>query len=130
MTASPRSGTGRRALITVWSGVLLLLAVPAAHALDIYIVRHAETMGNVTLDYSEINQNTLSPKGLQQVAALPAKLEGLKFDEILVSPAWRTQKTILSYLEKNDRKAEICPEIEEVDCNRITISVRLFSSDF
>ncbi|HPF99576.1 MAG TPA: histidine phosphatase family protein [Kiritimatiellia bacterium] len=117
MTASSRSGAGRRARITAWSGVLLLLAVPAAHALDIYIVRHAETMGNVTLDYSEINQNTLSPKGLQQVAALPAKLEGLKFDEILVSPAWRTQKTILPYLEKNDRKAEICPEIEELDCN-------------
>ena len=100
-----------------WAGALLLWSVSVTRALDIYIVRHAETMGNVTGDYSEQNQKTFSPKGLSQIAALPAKLEGLEFDEILVSPAWRTQKTILPYLKQNGRVAEICPEIEEVDCN-------------
>ena len=100
-----------------WAGALLLWSVSVTRALDIYIVRHAETMGNVTGDYSEQNQKTFSPKGLSQIAALPAKLEGLEFDEILVSPAWRTQKTILPYLQQNGRVAEICPEIEEVDCN-------------
>lgn len=117
MIAQPCGRFRRPSWLAGWCVALLFVAAPHARGLDIYIIRHAETMGNVTLDYSEINQNTFSPKGLQQVAGVPAKLEGLKFDEILVSPAWRTQKTILPYLVKNDRKAEICPEIEELDCS-------------
>lgn len=104
--------------------VLLAAAVgfacpPGARAgdgLDIYLIRHAETMGNVTGDYSETNQRTFSPKGLEQVAALPGKLEAYCFDHILVSPAWRTQQTILAYLVANSLQAEVWPELEEVDC--------------
>jgi len=88
----------------------------AAGGLDIYIVRHGETMGNVTGDYSDTNQCTFSPRGLKQIDALPAKLKPYTFDAILVSPAWRTQRTIMPYLQANKLQAEICPEIEEVFC--------------
>jgi len=87
-----------------------------ALGLDIYILRHAETMGNVTGDYSETNQRTFSPKGLEQVAAVPGRLQGLSFDQILVSPTWRTQQTILPYLKAAGRTGEIFPAIEEADC--------------
>lgn len=91
------------------------LPVPS-FALEVFLVRHGETVGNVTGDYSDINQRTFSPKGLQQIQDLVGKLENLSFDAILVSPAWRTQQTILPYLQQAGLQAEICPEIEEGDC--------------
>lgn len=96
--------------------LLMLLGVCPALALDVWILRHAETMGNVTGNYTEENQNTFSPKGLDQVAAVPDLLKDLHFDRILVSPMWRTQHTILPYLKASGMTAEICPEIEELDC--------------
>ncbi len=96
--------------------LFLLLAPTGGRALDLYLVRHAETMGNMTGDYGGENQRTFSPRGLEQIKALPRRLEELRFDFILVSPAWRTQQTILPYLKATGQKAEICPEIEETDC--------------
>jgi broad specificity phosphatase PhoE len=98
----------------------LLLAVTAAAqspGLDVYLIRHAETMGNVTLDYSETNQCTFSPKGLTQVAGITEKLKDFSFDAILVSPTWRTRQTILPYLKAHKVTAEIFPEIEECCCD-------------
>lgn len=96
---------------------MFLLAVAQAQALDVYFIRHAETMGNVTLDYTETNQCTFSPKGLTQVAGVAAKLKDLSFDAILVSPTWRTRQTILPYLQERKLTAEICPEVEECCCD-------------
>jgi broad specificity phosphatase PhoE len=73
-------------------------------------------MGNMTGIYSGNSQSVFSPKGLVQAAALPEKLKPYHFDHVLVSPAWRTQRTILPYLATNNLQAEIWPEIEEVDC--------------
>lgn len=98
--------------------VLLASLSTAGHAagLDVYLIRHAETMGNVTGDYSEQNQCTFSPRGLEQVAAVPVKLMDYHFDSIVVSPTWRTRQTILPYLQARGRTAEIWPEIEECCC--------------
>ena len=97
----------------------LLLAAAAfeSPALDVYLIRHAETMGNVTLDYSETNQCTFSPKGLTQVAGITEKLKDFSFDDVLVSPTWRTRQTILPYLKAHHVTAEICPEVEECCCD-------------
>ncbi len=97
--------------------ILLAATAPLAFGLDVYLIRHAETMGNVTLDYSEKNQCTFSPKGLEQVAGITAKLDGLAFDEVLVSPTWRTRQTILPFLKAHKITAEICPEVEECCCD-------------
>ena len=113
-------GRATRVALRATATIAIILCLPfssfAAGGLDIYIVRHGETMGNVTGDYSVTNQCTFSKKGLQQVDALPAKLAAYRFDAILVSPAWRTQRTIMPYLKANGLRAEICPEIEEVFC--------------
>jgi len=88
-------------------------AQPLHAPTDIYFVRHAETMGNLTHHHNHKNDRTLSPEGNRQVAALTWKLDQLKFDHIIVSPKYRVLKTILPYLKKHRIVAEIWPELEE-----------------
>jgi broad specificity phosphatase PhoE len=114
-------------LIYLLTGLIFLIGHPMTlpaeepastfNGLDVYITRHAETMGNVTGHYSEENQCTFSEKGKQQIAALPEKLNGYDFDLILVSPTYRTQHTILPYLMANNRTGLIFQAIEEIDCD-------------
>ena len=92
-------------------------AICAAQSLqastDIYFVRHAETMGNLTHHHSHKNDSTLSPEGRRQVAALTRKLDQRTFDHIIVSPKYRALKTIMPYLKRHRAVAEIWPELEE-----------------
>lgn len=90
-----------------------LYAVPEILALDIYILRHAQTVANWKRDYTDENQRTFSPWGLEQIDGIMEKLEPLSFDVIIVSPTWRTRHTILPYLEKHGLTAEIWPEVAE-----------------
>ncbi len=89
--------------------------------LKIYITRHAETMGNVTGNYSEENQRKFSPKGLAQVEHISDKLKNYRFDHVFVSPMYRTQYTVFPYLKSHNITAEIWPEIDE-KCFDITSS--------
>lgn len=82
-------------------------------ATDIYVVRHAETLGNLTHHHSHENDRTLSPEGNRQVEALTRKLDQMHFDHIIVSPKYRVLKTILPYLKKHRLVAEIWPELAE-----------------
>lgn len=81
--------------------------------LDLYFVRHAETIANVTGDYSEKNQKTFSDKGTEQIRQLSRGLRQYKFDHICVSPKYRARKTIEPYLKQNGLVAEIWPELAE-----------------
>jgi len=80
---------------------------------EIYFVRHAETMGNLTHRHSKKNDQTLSPEGKRQVQALMRTLNRLDIDYIVVSPKYRVLKTILPYLKKHRVTAEIWPELAE-----------------
>jgi len=80
---------------------------------DVYMLRHAETLANVTDVYTQENMTTFSEKGRQQVDQLLEKLKAYHFDSILVSPIHRAQYTILPYLEKGGMTAEIWPELAE-----------------
>jgi len=82
-------------------------------ALDLYILRHAETMANVTKVYSEDNQRTFSPAGQEAIRQLPARLAAYHFDRIFVSPDYRVLRTLLPYLQHEGRTAEIWPELAE-----------------
>ena len=101
----------------LWLGLSVIYTVPSTYAAtDIYFVRHAETMGNLTHHHSHRNDRTLSPKGNRQTAALTRKLDRLRFDYIIVSPKYRVLKTILPYvkkLKKHHMTAEIWPELAE-----------------
>lgn len=92
----------------------VISAAPSLYAAtDIYFVRHAETMGNLTHRHSRENDRTLSPKGNRQVESLTRKLEQFRFDYIIVSPKYRALKTILPYLKRQRMVAEIWPELAE-----------------
>ncbi len=102
----------------VWFAVVMAFCMMwSLHAettsLDLYILRHAQTMANVTRDYSDENQRIFSPVGLEQIASITEKLDGLHFDHILVSPIYRAMHTILPYLKAHNSQAEIWPELAE-----------------
>ena len=64
----------------------------------IYFVRHAETEKNAGISF---DQDVFSKPGEDQVVELTQNLEGFdfEFDNIFVSPTWRTQNTIKNFLE-------------------------------
>jgi len=102
-----------RKLIVITCLSVILLWVAPADALDIYFVRHAETMGNLTGDYSEYNQKHFSDLGKKQIKELTEQISDKDFDYVITSPKLRTINTILPYLMKKNKIAEIWPEIAE-----------------
>jgi len=104
-----------KVLLTLYISVSVLMVndAYAEAATEIYLVRHGETMGNLTHKHTYENDRTFSAKGKRQVAALTLKLDELSFDHIVVSPKYRTLITILPYLKKHRLKAEVWPELQE-----------------
>jgi broad specificity phosphatase PhoE len=86
---------------------------PGEVALHLYFVRHAETVANVTKEYNRKTEQTFTDVGEQQRRRLVDKLDDYEFDAILVSPLWRTQHTILPYLQATDATAELWSELAE-----------------
>ncbi|MBA4387952.1 MAG: hypothetical protein C0404_08215 [Verrucomicrobia bacterium] len=84
----------------------------------LYFVRHGETLGNVggLLDYSMSGK--LTPKGVQQAEALVRRLDGVRIDEVIVSPLERTVMTALPYLKKTKMVAQGWPELAEIGGNK------------
>ena len=81
--------------------------------MKLLIVRHAESQGNATNNYSVKTHDSLSERGLQQASALADALKVYEFDRICVSPLQRALQTIAPYLESTGRRGEIWPEISE-----------------
>lgn len=109
---------------------------PATRENTLVIVRHGQSRANACTDacptvaccprypcvagcsdcYCDAFQNDLTEHGWEQVQdVLPDRLAALdmKWDQILVSPAWRTQTTIKAYLERHALEGQLVPEIEE-----------------
>lgn len=92
--------------------------------LDVYFVRHAEIVANVTANYSEKNRRSFTEKGKEQIKRLTEGLKQYKFDEIFVSPKYRTMRTIEPYLQEQGITAELWPELAEC-CYQSDRSVKL-----
>lgn len=109
---------GRMGWMALVAGAVLFAApgAQAGGATKIYLIRHAETMGNATGNYTPETEGNFSPKGREQAAAVPQVLAPYSFDYIAVSPTWRTRQTILPYLKEQHRKGVFWPEIEEGGC--------------
>ncbi len=104
----------RTSLLLCWLSIAaFILPAVAPAATQIYFVRHAETMGNLTHRHTHQNDRTLSPQGRRQVAALTRKLARLDFDHIITSPKYRALITILPYLKTHHLRAEIWPGLAE-----------------
>jgi len=81
--------------------------------MKLIIVRHAESQGNATGDYSSLTADSLSPRGQRQARALAESLVGSEIDRLVVSPRLRAMQTIAPYLKAADRRGEIWPETAE-----------------
>jgi broad specificity phosphatase PhoE len=103
--------------------ISLFVIVPCEAGLKVYYIRHAEGGHNVVKDWALVPReqwpdyvgraDRFTPLGLEQVAKVPEKLKPYTFDFIAVSPLWRTRHTILPYLQAQQLKAEIWPELAE-----------------
>jgi len=113
----------RRIKMAGVAGWLLVVAWIGAQAdtLDVYLLRHAQTMANVTREYTEENQRTFSPLGEAQLAEIADKLADYDFDAIIVSPAYRVLHTVLPHLQARGMQAEIWPELYECCWDRDTV---------
>lgn len=111
----PGPGKTSRIFSRPWKilAAVVLFAPCAARGLDLHILRHAETMANVTGIHTEEMANQFSPKGLEHVGRVTTNLAVLAPDVIVCSPLWRTRQTILPFLRDAGRTAEIWPELEE-----------------
>ena len=81
--------------------------------MNVMLIRHAESMGNATGEYSTAIADSLSPRGHKQARALADSLQAWRFAKIICSPLERTRDTIKPYLEATGQCAEIWPEIAE-----------------
>ena len=81
--------------------------------MEVLIVRHAESQGNATGNYSTAVSDSLSDKGHEQAAGLAQGLASRTFDRILVSPLIRTMETVTPYLQMTRQRADLWPEIAE-----------------
>lgn len=97
--------------------LLLFACIPLALAestgLELYFVRHAQTVANATGQHNKQNSGSFSDEGMSQIAELTQDLGKIRFDAILVSPTERTLYTILPYLTEQQLTATIWPELTE-----------------
>jgi broad specificity phosphatase PhoE len=79
----------------------------------LYLIRHAESLGNATGDYSTDQHDQLSERGHAQAQALAASLTSMRVDTVFCSPLLRAMQTIAPYLMRSGRTGEIWPEVAE-----------------
>ncbi len=90
-------------------------SVSSSRGLTIYFIRHAETVANATDDDSWEANEEFTELGETQVQELKGFLinENIEPDHVVVSPTWRTQKTIEPFLIEENLTAEIWGELNE-----------------
>ncbi len=81
--------------------------------MNIHFVRHAESCGNATEDYSTDAHDALSDAGLAQAEELAMRLHPAHFDAVYCSPLRRAVQTILPYAQARSLQVEIWPELAE-----------------
>lgn len=67
----------------------------------IFIIRHAETIGNIECRLTGRDDYELTPKGELTTEILSHELKNINFDVAYASTSERTQKTIRKIAEKN-----------------------------
>lgn len=85
----------------------------AGQGLDIYLLRHAQTVANATGVNDKRSSSMFSEAGLAQIDSLTRNLMNYHFDAILVSPTERTLFTIHPYLKQSMMTGIVWPEITE-----------------
>jgi broad specificity phosphatase PhoE len=81
--------------------------------LEVYFVRHGETVSNATGIYNAAGIDTLTPKAIAQANAVASRLASVHFDAAIVSPSPRAERTALPTLKELGTVARVWPEFEE-----------------
>jgi broad specificity phosphatase PhoE len=83
----------------------------------LFLIRHGQSMGNLTGDYSTNQHDNLSEKGRKQAEDLALRLIEAPIyshvSRIFSSPLGRAKQTIIPFLKKQKMKAEIWPDLAE-----------------
>ena len=81
--------------------------------MHLYFVRHGQSMGNMTGDYSTPTHDRLSPNGRQQAERLAERLADIHFDAVYASTAIRAMQTITPFLQQQGVRATLWPALQE-----------------
>ncbi len=103
-------------LLAKLAGLFLMsvcVAIPRTDALDILVVRHAQTLANISDDYSLFAHRHFTELGQNQIRTLTETLGTRTFTAILSSPSYRVRRTLLPYLENTKQTAELWPSLDE-----------------
>jgi len=103
---------------------------PDSSTTEVYFVRHAETMSDFTGVHNLKNDRILSPDGKKQVRQLTRQLQQLDIDLIITAPQPRALKSILPFLKKQRRTAEIWPSLDECCWQEKTPTYRFMQPKF
>jgi len=77
------------------------------------MVRHGQSIGNLTGDFSTDAHDQLSDLGHRQAEALAEYLSRMEWDALYCSPLKRALQTISPYAEKSNKQVEIWPDLAE-----------------
>ena len=86
--------------------------------IDVYFVRHAETMANYSGHYNTKTEDSFAPSAQKSLPAIVKTLHNVRLDAAICSPQWRTMATALPVLKDHHMKAVLWPELNEC-CNQI-----------
>lgn len=103
---------------------------------NIYLIRHTESTGNVEKRLTGRENYKITEKGKMQVEKLTKYLENIQFDAVYSSPSTRAIETVKKLAEKNKIEIQIVDELSEMyfgiydgykweDVNKINHSISL-----
>ncbi len=93
--------------------------------LQVYLIRHAESMGNIETDeYFDVMNPPLTPHGFMQVSKLAERFAEVKLDKVYASPLERAVSTALPLAEKTSAEMVFDTHLLEKD---VCITVKGFS---
>lgn len=82
--------------------------------IDLYIVRHGETIENTKNLCQGQTEGSLSPKGIEDNLALVSTLKGIAFDAVYASPLNRAKQTCEAILSQHkDNKLQVDDRLME-----------------
>lgn len=91
---------------------------PKPGLIDIYFVRHAETMANYSGHYNGKTEHEFAPSAAKSIPAVVKVLHDIPLDFAICSPQWRTMATAQPILKDHHLTATLWPELNEC-CNQI-----------
>lgn len=82
----------------------------------LYLIRHAETLGNLSGEFQGSTDCELSERGVDQLEKLSERARALDFEKLYVSPLTRAQRTAQAVNRHHGAPCETLAEISEINC--------------